>query len=80
MKNCDLTLTTPALLKSLLVAYAGSLVRRRKGGGGEAVVTPTWKGDTWLKKKIKPLKRPMWVRLRLKRGQTREIAKGKQSS
>ena len=25
MKNCDLTLTTPALLKSLLVAYAGSL-------------------------------------------------------
>lgn len=38
-KNCDLTLTTPALLKSLLVAYAGSLVRRRKGGG--AVVTPT---------------------------------------
>ena len=42
MKNCDLTLTTPALLKSLLVAYAGSLVRRRKGGGGGgAVVTPT---------------------------------------
>ena len=34
LKNCDLTLTTPALLKSLLVAYAGSLVRRRKGGGG----------------------------------------------
>ena len=34
MKNCDLTLTTPALLKSLLVAYAGSWVRRRKGGGG----------------------------------------------
>lgn len=34
MKNCDLTLTTPALLKSLLVAYAGSLVRSRKGGGG----------------------------------------------
>ena len=33
-KNCDLTLTTPALLKSLLGAYAGSLVRRRKGGGG----------------------------------------------
>ena len=32
MKNCDLT--TPAVLKSLLVAYAGSWVRRRKGVGG----------------------------------------------
>ena len=33
LKNCDLTLTTPPLLKSLLVAYASSWVRRRKGGG-----------------------------------------------
>ena len=50
MKNCDLTI--PAVLKSLLAAYAG----------------------------IKPLTRPMWVHLRLKRGETWEIAKVKQSS
>ena len=31
MKNCDLTI--PAVLKSLLVAYAGSLVGRGRGGG-----------------------------------------------
>ena len=53
MKNCDLTLTTPALLKSLLVAYAGSLVRRRKGGGGGGQLwLPHERGILDLKRKL----------------------------
>lgn len=80
MKNCNLTLTTPAVCFVTFGCICWLLGEKEEGwGGGGGKWHPSWKGDTWLKKKIKPLKRPMWVRLRFKWGQTWEIAKGRQS-